>query len=106
MNLDTILQHAEAIMRKAPKMSKYRSIEECKQDILSLFASQLESILQADFEKTYKHLFELKTAKGLNSAIERFSGPYKLNADKMTPKQLELYADYLQKLSAVNLPLA
>lgn len=106
MNLDTILEHTEAIIQKAPRLSKYQSIEEGRQDILLLFASHIESILQSDFEKTYKHLFELKTAKGLNSAIERFSGPYKLNADKMTPKQLELYADYLQKLSAVNLPLA
>lgn len=104
MNLDTIMQHAEAIMQKAPKLSKYHSIEECRQDILSLFASQLESILQADFEKTYKHLFELKTAKGINSAIEKFSGPYNLNSNKMTTKQLELYEGYLQKLTSVNIP--
>lgn len=56
-----------------------------------------------EFEKTYKHLFALKTQKGLDSNVERFQAPYEANLDKLTPAQKSEYEEYLAKLQTVQL---
>ena len=58
--------------------------------------------MQKEFEKTYKHLFTLKTAKGIESNIERFRAPYDANLDKMTPAQKSEYEEFLAKLQTVQ----
>ena len=99
---DEIIQHTLVVLEKAPSLSEYSTPEECREALLALFESKCAEIMQKEFEKTYKHLFTLKTAKGIESNIERFRAPYDANLDKMTPAQKSEYEEFLAKLQTVQ----
>ncbi len=103
LHLDEIIQHTLVVLEKAPALSEYSTPAECREAILALFESKCAEIMQKEFEKTYKHLFTLKTAKGIESNIERFQAPYEANLDKLTPAQKSEYEEYLAKLQTVQL---
>lgn len=102
LHLDEIIQHTLVVLEKAPSLSEYSTPEECREALLALFESKCAEIMQKEFEKTYKHLFTLKTAKGIESNIERFRAPYDANLDKMTPAQKSEYEEFLAKLQTVQ----
>ena len=103
LHLDEVIEHSLVVLEKAPALSAYSTPEECRNAILSLLEVKCAEIMQKEFEKTYKHLFTLKTQKGLDSNVERFQAPYEANLDKMTPTQKSEYEKYLTKLQAVQL---
>lgn len=105
LHLDEIIQHTLVVLEKAPSLSEYSTPEECRAAILALFENKCTEIMQKEFEKTYKHLFTLKTAKGIESNIDRFRAPYEANLDKMTTAQKSDYAEYLAKLQTIQ-PIA
>lgn len=103
LHLDEVIEHSLVVLEKAPALSAYSTPEECRNSILSLFEGKCAEIMQKEFEKTYKHLFALKTQKGLDSNVERFQAPYEANLDKLTPAQKSEYEEYLAKLQTVQL---
>lgn len=103
LHLDEVIEHSLVVLEKAPALSAYSTPEECRNAILSLFEGKCAEIMQKEFEKTYKHLFALKTQKGLDSNVERFQAPYEANLDKLTPAQKSEYEEYLAKLQTVQL---
>lgn len=103
LHLDEVIEHSLVVLEKAPALSAYSTPEECRSAILSLFEGKCSEIMQKEFEKTYKHLFTLKTQKGLDSNVERFQVPYEANLDKLTPTQKSEYEEYLAKLQTVQL---
>lgn len=105
LHLDEIIQHSLVVLEKAPALSTYSTPEECRSAILSLFEGKCAEIMQKEFEKTYKHLFTLKTAKGIESNIDRFRAPYEANLDKMTTAKKSDYKEYLDKLQTIQ-PIA
>lgn len=105
LHLDEIIQHTLVVLEKAPALSEYNTPEECRAAIFALFENKCTEIMQKEFEKTYKHLFTLKTAKGIESNIDRFRAPYEANLDKMTTAQKSDYAEYLAKLQTIQ-PIA
>lgn len=105
LHLDEIIQHTLVVLEKAPALSEYSTPEECRAAIFALFENKCTEIMQKEFEKTYKHLFTLKTAKGIESNIDRFRAPYEANLDKMTTAQKSDYAEYLAKLQTIQ-PIA
>lgn len=104
LNYDRILEASMAIQRKAPCLSTFTTEEEGKANLIESVSGKLSELMKAEFEKTYKHLFQLKTQKGIISSIDRFRAPYEANRDKMTEELLRLYDDYVVKLQGVEIP--
>lgn len=102
LHLEEIISRSLIVLEKAPSLSQYQTPEECRASIILLFDAKCSDIMQSEFEKTYKHLFELKTPKGVLSNIERFQAPYKAHLDKMTPQTQTAYENYVAKLHSVQ----
>ncbi|MCI7713098.1 MAG: DUF4236 domain-containing protein [Clostridiales bacterium] len=103
LNYDKIVEHSIDVLHKAPALSAYQSADDCQQAICNLFDQKLSEILKSDFERTYKHLFELKTQKGIDTSIEKFQAPYTQNLEKMTVDRQAEYASYVETLHGIQL---
>lgn len=104
LHLGQLIEQAISVWHRAPSLFSIPSEEACREALIAAAAPDLDKIMQSEFEKTYKRLFELKTQKGIDSNIDRFQAPYNANLDKMTPEQQAALRGYLDKLRSVQLP--
>lgn len=104
LNYDRIIDASISVVEKAPSISQYTSAENCQSAISEALNSEIDQLLKYDFEKTYKHLYELKTQKGIDSAISKFKAPYEPNLQKLNDRQVQIYQSNVKKLESVTLP--